>query len=394
MGRKSGILQLRARSASGSASASGAGTIVNASTNVTEGRLGEMLERRGLLSAHDLARGDRARGAREEAPRAGPHRAGRDRREPARGRDRPPRPRQPGPGLRPGTKAPTSSWRSGGPCGRRRDDPQALHGRADPGGGAGDQRSRRGALRPRRHRPRAPALARPAAALPEHHALLRPTASCCRGWTARTTAREIIQLMPLARGGDAAEPLRAALHGHRRVRGEEGDGAGPAAEAGPAPPSPPRHRPPSSAPAPSTSPPRPPPPRRRSPLPAAARRRRRREPAGREILEAHSSAEDKNLFELLGIDAQRHRRAGQGGLLPPGQAVPPRRAPRRRRSATCATSSRRSSSASATPTRRSRTRRRTPEPTRRGCPATKPPARPCRARPSPSLLRLRPIPRS
>ncbi len=171
VGRKSGTLQFL-RGGDRYSVRFARGTIINVQTNVTEGRLGELLQKRGLVSAHDLARATEfvvrqkmrlgqaliQLGALDEGP--------------ARERDRPPRARQP----RPRVLLERGHLRvrgGGGPRGGVGAHAQVLHRRAHPGSGARDDRSRRGALRPRRHRPRPPPVARPAPPLPEDHALPR-----------------------------------------------------------------------------------------------------------------------------------------------------------------------------------------------------------------------------
>ncbi len=70
-------------------------------------------------------------------------------------------------------------------------------GRADSRSGSGGPRPGRGALRPRRHGPRARALERPAAALPEADLVRRRRLRPLSRVDGVTSAREIVQMIPL-----------------------------------------------------------------------------------------------------------------------------------------------------------------------------------------------------
>ena len=247
--------------------------------------------------------GHRDRGEGRAAARRGPRRDGAHRRERPRGRGRPARPRDARPGVRVARRHLRLRGAARGRA-RRGAHAQALHGRAHPRGGPGGPRPGRGALRPRRHGPRARALERPAAALPEAHPVprrrLRAVARRRRDERPRDRADD-----PPAGRADAEEPPRPALDGRRRVRGrpppsrrERARAPGARATAGRA------RRAGGTRAAP---PPAPPP----AATAATARRRRRRpQPAAtddkaaerrREILEASEGLKTRNHFEVLGL---------------------------------------------------------------------------------------------
>ena len=101
----------------------------------------------------------------------------------------------------------------------------------------------------------------------------------------------------------ALHPPLAARPRRRHPRAATGSAAAPAPTAGARPP----RRPPGR---PATSP--------------AMDGRRRRSP------DAFEGLKTRNHFEVLGIEPLRHRAAGQGGVLPPGPALPSRHPPRPR----------------------------------------------------------------
>ena len=185
------------------------------------------------------------------------------------------------------------------------------------------------------------ALERPAAALPEAHPVpggrLRAVARGRRGERARDRADD-----PAAGRGDAEEPPRPALDRGRRVRrgdarrsprGRSAPCPPPAAPAPRALPPPPEPRPGLGAPAADARGRRPPEPRRREGRRAAAR-----DPGG------VGGTRTREPLRGAGPRACGRRGRGEGGVLPPRQALPPGRRTTAPRSATCATSSRPSSS--------------------------------------------------
>ncbi len=217
VGRRSGLLRLR-RGDEEQSLRFRHGTIVNAQTNVVEDRLGEMLVRRGLLGQADLVRSTeivmrekRRLGAvlsdlglidtngLEDAIAFHVHEM----------------------------LARLFTWPDGSyafepetqETSDAGDHAQAVDGRADPRGRPRGEGPRRRALRARRDRPRARAVERSLAALPEADALagrrLRALAHRRHHHRARDPADD-----PAAGRGDPEEPVRPALDGRHRARRE------------------------------------------------------------------------------------------------------------------------------------------------------------------------------
>ena len=278
-----------------------------------------MLVRRGLLSPRRTSNAPPSSCIREKKrlgagpPGAGPARQGRP-----RGRDRPPRPRGPDAGLRLDRRDLRVRGGAGGVGQHGRDHAQALHGRADPGGGPRGQR-------PRRVRyalgdiDRVLGAVRAIRCCASRSVTLTPTDGFVLSRVDGTLARARDHPAdPAAAGGDAEEPVRPALHGRRRVdrrerRKREPPAPAPAARrARPAPPAPAaaasahaagrlrrRHPRPAAPPA----PPRP----RRPPARRTARRSRGRAPPG-DRRGVRGPEATRTHYEVLRPRAQRHRR--------------------------------------------------------------------------------------